>query len=85
MTVIEQRAELLAFYARRGYTPTGATDVSLQFSLGRLYFFSGALPKAIDTLTKVVDRGSLQTVGLVMDVGSFLHDLIEMLGSVDPK
>lgn len=37
------------------------------------------------TLTKLVDRGSLQTVGLVMDVGSFLHDLIEMLGSVDPK
>lgn len=26
MTVIEQRAELLAFYARRGYAPTGATE-----------------------------------------------------------
>lgn len=26
MTVIEQRPELLAFYARRGYTPTGETQ-----------------------------------------------------------
>ena len=26
MTVIEQRRELLAFYARRGYTPTGETQ-----------------------------------------------------------
>jgi lysine-ketoglutarate reductase/saccharopine dehydrogenase-like protein (TIGR00300 family) len=33
------------------------------------------------TLTKLVDRGSLQTVGLVMDVGSFLHDLVEMVGA----
>lgn len=26
MTVIEQRADLLAWYARRGYAPTGATE-----------------------------------------------------------
>ena len=32
------------------------------------------------TLTKLVDRGSLQTVGLVMDVGGFLHELVEVLG-----
>jgi lysine-ketoglutarate reductase/saccharopine dehydrogenase-like protein (TIGR00300 family) len=35
------------------------------------------------TLTKLVDRGSLQTVGLVMDVGSFLHDLVEELATAD--
>ncbi len=31
------------------------------------------------TLTKLVDRGSHQTVGLVMDVGSFLQDLASEL------
>ncbi|MCL4533952.1 MAG: TIGR00300 family protein [Bacteroidetes bacterium] len=31
------------------------------------------------TLTKLVDRGSHQTVGLVMDVGSFLQDLAHAL------
>src|SRR5262245_18233982 len=36
-------------------TPTSATDTSLQFNLGRRYLLSGALPKAIDTLSRVVD------------------------------
>lgn len=31
------------------------------------------------TLTKLVDRGSLQTVGIVMDVASFVHDLADTL------
>ncbi len=31
------------------------------------------------TLTKLVDRGSLQTVGVVMDVGSFVHELADNL------
>lgn len=31
------------------------------------------------TLTKLVDRGSHQTAGLVMDVGSFLRELLEAL------
>jgi lysine-ketoglutarate reductase/saccharopine dehydrogenase-like protein (TIGR00300 family) len=31
------------------------------------------------TLTKLVDRGSFQTTGLVMDVGSFLRELLEAL------
>lgn len=31
------------------------------------------------TLTKLVDRGSLQTVGVVMDVGGFVHELAEAL------
>jgi lysine-ketoglutarate reductase/saccharopine dehydrogenase-like protein (TIGR00300 family) len=37
------------------------------------------------TLTKLLDRGSLQTVGVVMDVGSFIHELAENLevGPVD--
>jgi lysine-ketoglutarate reductase/saccharopine dehydrogenase-like protein (TIGR00300 family) len=30
-------------------------------------------------LTKLMDRGSFQTVGLVMDVGSFLRDLLDAL------
>ncbi|MCL4458611.1 MAG: TIGR00300 family protein [Chloroflexi bacterium] len=30
-------------------------------------------------LTKMVDRGSFQTVGLVMDVASFLRELVELL------
>jgi lysine-ketoglutarate reductase/saccharopine dehydrogenase-like protein (TIGR00300 family) len=30
-------------------------------------------------LTKLMDRGSFQTVGLVMDVGSFLRELLEAL------
>lgn len=30
-------------------------------------------------LTKLMDRGSFQTVGLVMDVGSFLRDLVDEL------
>ena len=34
-------------------TPTGATDVSLQFSLGRLYFVTGNLQKSIETLTQL--------------------------------
>jgi lysine-ketoglutarate reductase/saccharopine dehydrogenase-like protein (TIGR00300 family) len=32
-------------------------------------------------LTKLMDRGSFQTVGLVMDVGSFLRDLCDELAS----
>jgi lysine-ketoglutarate reductase/saccharopine dehydrogenase-like protein (TIGR00300 family) len=36
-------------------------------------------------LTKLMDRGSFQTVGLVMDVGSFLRDLCDALAvRVDP-
>lgn len=31
------------------------------------------------TLTKLVDRGSFQTAGLVMDVGSFLRELLDAL------
>lgn len=31
-------------------------------------------------LTKLMDRGSFQTVGLVMDVGSFLRELVDELG-----
>jgi lysine-ketoglutarate reductase/saccharopine dehydrogenase-like protein (TIGR00300 family) len=30
-------------------------------------------------LTKLSDRGSFQTIGVVMDVGGFLHDLLEAL------
>jgi pentatricopeptide repeat protein len=48
-------AEAIVHLERVMATPTGATDISLQFSLGRLYFFSGALPKAIETLTRVVE------------------------------
>ena len=31
------------------------------------------------TLTKLVDRGSFQSVGLVMDVGGFLRELLDMV------
>ncbi len=31
------------------------------------------------TLTKLSDRGSFQSAGLVMDVGSFLHDLVSVI------
>ena len=34
-------------------------------------------------LTKLMDRGSFQTVGLVMDVGSFLRDLVDALAAPD--
>lgn len=48
-------------------TPSGATDISLQFNLGRLYFFTGAIPKAIDTLTKVVeDQPQLSQARLIL-------------------
>lgn len=50
-----KRPEAIAHLERVAATPAGATDVSLQFNLGRLYFMNGALPKAIDTLTKVVE------------------------------
>jgi hypothetical protein len=30
-------------------------------------------------LTKLSDRGSFQTIGVVMDVGGFLRDLLEAL------
>ena len=39
------------------------------------------------TLTKLVDRGSFQTLGIVMDVGGFLRDLIaelDRLEAADP-
>ena len=35
------------------------------------------------TLTKLVDRGSFQTIGIVMDVGGFLRDLLEELDLLD--
>ncbi len=35
-------------------TPTGATDVSVQFTLGRLYMLAGAAEKAVDILQRVV-------------------------------
>ena len=34
-------------------------------------------------LTKLMDRGSFQTVGLVMDVGGFLRDLVDALREAD--
>ena len=37
-------------------TPSGATDVSLQYNLGRLYLFSGQERKAIDLLQRLVDE-----------------------------
>lgn len=37
-------------------TPTGATDVSLQFTLGRLYLITGSAAKAVDLLTKIVEE-----------------------------
>ena len=33
-------------------------------------------------VTKLMDRGSFQTLGLVMDVGSFLRELYEALTGV---
>lgn len=36
-------------------TPGGATDINLQYNLGRLYLRSGAAAKAVETLTAVVD------------------------------
>jgi lysine-ketoglutarate reductase/saccharopine dehydrogenase-like protein (TIGR00300 family) len=32
-------------------------------------------------LTKLTDRGSFQTIGLVMDVGGFLRELLDALGA----
>ena len=37
-------------------TPAGATDVSLQFALGRLYLMAGAVEKSIDLLTRIVEE-----------------------------
>jgi len=34
-------------------------------------------------VTKLADRGSSQTVGLVTDVGLFLHQLVRQLGIPD--
>ncbi len=34
------------------------------------------------TLTKLVDRGSFQSAGLVMDVGSFLRELLDALDTI---
>ncbi len=36
------------------------------------------------TLTKLVDRGSFQTLGIVMDVGGFLRELLHELAQLDP-
>jgi hypothetical protein len=47
------------------------------------------LPASVETfcvdinqavVTKLADRGSHQTLGIVTDVGPFLHDLAEALG-----
>jgi hypothetical protein len=35
------------------------------------------------TLTKLVDRGSFQTLGIVMDVAGFLRDLIHELEEIE--
>lgn len=37
-------------------TPTGATDVSLQFTLGRLYLITGEPEKAVELLTRIVEE-----------------------------
>lgn len=37
-------------------TPAGATDISLQFTLGRLYLVTGAVEKSVDLLTKIVEE-----------------------------
>ena len=37
-------------------TAAGATDLSAQYNLGRLYLRNGDLPKAIETLTRVVEQ-----------------------------
>jgi len=37
-------------------TPSGATDVSLQFTLGRLYLITGDPGKSVDLLTKIVEE-----------------------------
>ena len=36
-------------------------------------------------LTKLVDRGSFQTIGIVMDAGGFLRDLLEELESLEKQ
>ena len=36
-------------------------------------------------VTKLADRGSSQTVGLVTDVGLFLHQLAEQLGGAESR
>ncbi len=37
-------------------TPTGATDVSLQFTLGRLYLITGEPEKAVELLSRIVEE-----------------------------
>ena len=36
-------------------------------------------------LTKLVDRGSFQTIGIVMDAGGFLRDLLEELEALEKQ
>ena len=47
--------DAIAHLERVAATPGGATDLNLQYNLGRLYLRSGAAAKAVETLTGVVD------------------------------
>lgn len=52
----DRMTEAVTHLERVFATPSGATDVAVQFNLGRLYLFTGAVPKAIDLLQRIVEE-----------------------------
>jgi len=51
----ERMQEAVGHLERVLETPAGGTDVALQSTLGRLYLFTGAVPKAIDLLGRLLE------------------------------
>ena len=51
----ERMLEAVGHLERVLATPAGGTDVALQSTLGRLYLFTGAVPKAIDLLGRLLE------------------------------
>jgi tetratricopeptide (TPR) repeat protein len=74
-------------------TPTGATDVSLQFTLGRLYLITGAAAKAVDVLTRIVEeqpflmQARLTLVQALTSLGRVAEaiDLLAPVAGTDPR
>ena len=53
---LDKMNEAVTHLERVFATPAGATDVAVQLNLGRLYLLTGAVPKSIDLLQRIVEE-----------------------------
>ena len=89
----EKMKEAISHLERVTVTPTGATDVSVQFTLGRLYLLTGAHDQAIELLQRIVEEQPYLVQARVTLVQAFTaagrqDDAIETLKPVvgnDPR